>query len=277
MIKFLNKFLNNKSNFTEDTQLKVLNDEFYYLLEIEKNLLKQVVRRNIKYYFQYKKLYIARVVFIMTIYFAIVIGGIGGTLFTLNYFNIIRISKAVPTIDAPLTVYLPDTDTISQNECTKLGIKYIIFFPYDSKKSWKLYKIAIHNIESKGLNDSSSYYARSSTGEYWGRYQLGSGARKLVGLGGMSWKQFSSNREIQEGAFLTWVRLTKISMQPEINKYVGQTMNGVQITESGIISMAHNVGEGAARGFLNSNGANIPNAGYAMKFLKVGGYNLDLK
>ena len=56
-------------------------------------------------------------------------------------------------------------------------------------------------------------------------------------------------------------------------------MNGWAITESGIIAMAHNVGAGATKQFLNSGGTNIPKDGSgkdATRFLILGGYDLEI-
>jgi hypothetical protein len=153
----------------------------------------------------------------------------------------------------------------------------VIFFPPDPKKDWKLYKQKIHNIESTG-SDSASYYAISTMKddagrviEYWGRYQLGPLARKIAGLGNITFDRFASNPEMQEGAFLEWIKFIKILMQPEVIKYSGKFYDGVQITESGIISMTHNAGDAATRAYL-SRGSNPPGG---VKFLKIGGYNLN--
>ncbi len=277
MKKFLNRFLNKKSNFTEDDKLKSMNEQFYYLLTEEKRLLNHIVKANILYFFKYKKLYLAKLVLIAILYMGIFGGVITGGLFTLDYFNVISISKAVPKVSEKLTVYLPDTDAAAIAKLSK-DFNVVIFFPPDPKKDWKMYKHKIHMIESKG-SDSASYRAFSTmtidgkTVEYWGRYQLGPLARKIAGLGNITWERFKNNPEMQEGAFLEWIKFIKNLMQPEILKYSGRFYDGVQITESGIISMTHNAGAENTKAYL-ARGNNPPGG---TKFLKIGGYNLNLE
>jgi len=278
MKKFLNRFLNKKSNFTEDEELRSMNEEFLYVWDREKRLLNFILPLNIKYFFKFKKLYVVKLFLIITVYFTLFCGLIGTGLFTLDYFNIISISKAVPKVAEKLTIYLPDSDVSSIAKLSK-QFNVVIFFLPDPKKDWKLYKHKIHMIESNGP-DSASYHAFSTmkddagrTIEYWGRYQLGPLARKIAGLGNITFARFAANPEMQEGAFLEWVKFIKTMMTPEIIKYSGRFYDGVQITESGIISMAHNSGGANTKAYL-VRGTNPPGG---VKFLKIGGYNLNLE
>jgi hypothetical protein len=145
----------------------------------------------------------------------------------------------------------------------------VIYFLPDTKKDWKRYKEAIHMIESRGDN------YRSRDGIYWGRYQLGPQARELAGLGKMTFEEFASNPELQEGAFLGWIRYLRVQAnQLGLSKYYGKYIDGVQITESGVLSMCHNAGTGATLSYLQSGGGNPPGG---LQFLKIGGYNLNLE
>jgi len=266
MKKFLNRFLNKKSNFTEDDKLKTMNEQFYFLLNEEKKLLNHIIKENISYFFKYKKVYLMKLLLVVMAYLSMTCGIIFAVLFGLDYFNIISVSKATPKVEPKITIYLPDTDTINIRKLSK-QFNVDIFFPPDPKKDWKLYKNAISHIESRG-----SYKVRS--GQYWGKYQLGEQARALSGLGKMTFDEFASNPELQEGAFLAWIRF----IQEEANKmklyrYYGRFMDGVQITESGVISLCHNAGVGAAQQYLARGGGNPPGG---LKFLKLGGYDLYL-
>ena len=265
-------FLNKKSDFPQDIKLKNLNDQYFFLLSEVKVLLNYVVRENIKYFFKHKKLYLLKLFLILALY----LGGIGAVIFGgLHIFNL-TISKKPENKEALYVFrpYLPDTDTIAQLYAKSKGYDYVIIFLPDPKKDWKAFKRGIHKIESKTTNDSLSYHAKS--GQYWGRYQLGDKARELVGLKNVTWKEFSTNPEMQEGAFLTWARLTKKQMlQYNLYKYVGTYVRGVQITESGLIALVHNVGIGGALIFLKSNGQTLP-PGNPLAFIKVGGYNVNL-
>jgi hypothetical protein len=270
--KYLNKFLNKKSDFTEDEKLKTLNDQFYFILGEERKLLNFLIKENIKYYFTHKKIYLTKLLFVNTIRVGAIAGIIFGIFFTLNYFNILDISKSKPKIADKITIYLPDYDTVNQKKLEKDFNVVIIFLP-DSRKDWKLYKKAVHNIETHGTTDAQSYLTQSPDKLYWGRYQLGAAARKISKAGQYTWSEFSSNPDAQEAAFLEWAKFLKKSMQPEINRYSGQFISGVQMTESGIISIAHNAGDGAAKLYLRN--GKIPDN--VIKFAKLGGYNLNLE
>ena len=93
MKKFLNKFLNKKSDFIEDPKLRALNEEFVYIWDRETKLLNYILPLNVRYFFKFKKLYVAKLLLIGTLYFGVFGGIIGAGLFALNYFNIISISN----------------------------------------------------------------------------------------------------------------------------------------------------------------------------------------
>ena len=139
----------------------------------------------------------------------------------------------------------------------------------DPSKNYKKWKENLHGLESS--NFSNPYEARREGSQYWGKYQLGPFARKAIGLDKITWEQFSKNPDMQEAAFYDWCKFLKKYMQPEINKYSGKFINGIQMTESGIIMIAHN--SSGAKSHLQS--GNIPEP--VRKFAKLGGYNLNLE
>jgi hypothetical protein len=206
---------------------------------------------------------------------SLVFGIIGASLYGLDYYNVIDIKAPSPIAAEKLTIYMPESDStkfnkiISEFKEDNIDVTIMEFFPPDPKKDWKAFKKAISRIESKG-----SYTAKD--GQYWGKYQLGDNARKAAGLSA-SWEQFSKNPDMQEGAFLSWMRLTKKQIvQYNLYKYMGQYIRGYQITESGLLALVHNVGIGGAIQFLKSNGESIP-AGNPIAFIKLGGYNVNLE
>ena len=277
MKTFVNNFFWKKSDFQYDIELRALNELWYHVFTKERKLIKLAIPRNIIYFAKHKKLFILKLLSYATAILLAVGVTISIILFALNYFGVIdiNITKPKPKIEKVLTVYLPDTDTIAQVECIKRHIKYNLIFLPDSRKNWNLYKRRFQQIEAHGLSDAGAYFARN--GEYWGKYQMGEMARALVGLKNVTWKEFSSNPEMQEGAFLAWIRILKGLMQPEINRYVGTYMNGIEITESGIIALAHNIGDGACRSFLKNNGSTFAPNSIPMKFLRIGGYSINIE
>ena len=273
MKKRINKFLNKKTDFIENEELRTMNDQFFYLFNEEKKMLNYLIKENIKYFFKYKKLYLVKLFLVAVFYLTATFGSVAIILITLDYFNVINITKGNPIPKVKLTIYLPITDTLHFSELSE-QYNVLIFFPYDPQKDWKSYKEDIRQIETKGYSDEASYYAKSPSGLHWGRYQLGPIARRIAGVSGMSYDDFSNNPEIQEGAFLAWIRYLKIEMNDYVKRYSGKYIDGIEITESGIISMAHNVGGPETRKYLDGGGGNPPGP---LKFLKVGGYNLNIE
>lgn len=265
----INKFLNKKTDFTEDSSLKSLNDTHFFLKDQIKVLDRVALRKNLKYFFEHEKKFLAKLFANYVIKLLVVVAIVYGTIFTLQYY--FQMPWEPKPVTEKITIYMDGDDTlnIAKMDTTLYVIK--IIFPFDIKKDWKKYTQRVHNIESHGLSDSASYFARN--GQYWGRYQLGLEARNLAGIKrDMTFEEFANNPLLQEACFYGWMDHLKDIMQPEINKYSGRFMNGVQITESGILSMAHNAGTGACKAYL-ARGTNPPGG---LTFLKMGGYYLNL-
>lgn len=275
MLKRINKFLNKNASFSQNPELKGLNDQFYYLLEYEKDLLKHIVKENFKYYFYHKKGYVATFLGILLLKISLIILLVGGTLYMLREMNVIDVSP-VKHIKEVKVAYCPDWDTSNYKKLIHDGYEVNIFYPYSPKKTWEEFKLQIAKIETKGLTKELSYKAKSKSGEYWGRYQLGKSAREAAGLANITWKEFSQNPEMQEGAFLSWMRKLHNTCESMnlYNKYVGLYVNGVEITESGLLALCHNVGVGGAITYIKSNGQDTSIGGYPKKFVKIGGYRL---
>jgi hypothetical protein len=69
-------------------------------------------------------------------------------------------------------------------------------------------------------------------------------------------KEFLQNPELQENAFTALCKVNKWILRKDIRRSVGKTINGIKITESGILAAAHLSGAGNVKKFLRSNGAN---------------------
>lgn len=108
------------------------------------------------------------------------------------------------------------------------------------------FKEALGNKESQG-----KYHKINSFG-YLGKYQFGS--KTLESIGVTDKQAFLKSPEIQEKAFIALLQKHKWSLQKTIQKYQGQVIDGVMITESGILAAAHLGGAGSVRKFLKSNG-----------------------
>ena len=118
-------------------------------------------------------------------------------------------------------------------------------FPYTGK-TFTGFKEAIAFKESQG-----KYTLINSLG-YMGKYQFGRAALRAIGIHDSS--EFLSNPRLQEKAFKALLAKNKWELRDEIETYDGKVINGVFITESGILAAAHLGGAGSVKKFFRSNG-----------------------
>ena len=87
---------------------------------------------------------------------------------------------------------------------------------------------------------------------YMGKYQFGKSALRTVGI--YDFQEFLQNSNWQDKAFNALIARHKWILRKEIEKYSGRIINGVEITESGILAAAHLGGAGSVKKYLRSNG-----------------------
>ena len=85
-----------------------------------------------------------------------------------------------------------------------------------------------------------------------GKYQFGRETLKTVGIDDCS--QFLNSPRMQEKAFVALLSKNKSELKDVIEKYDGQVVAGIQITESGILAAAHLGGVGSVKKFFKNNG-----------------------
>ena len=66
---------------------------------------------------------------------------------------------------------------------------------------------------------------------------------------------FLKNPELQEKAFVALCKVNKWILRKDIQRSLGKSINGIKVTESGILAAAHLSGAGNVKKFLRSNGA----------------------
>lgn len=120
------------------------------------------------------------------------------------------------------------------------------YMPYLGK-TYLGFKDAVGFKESRG-----NYFTVNEFG-YLGKYQFGKETLKLIGI--YSPNQFLYNPELQEKAFLANAMRNKWILRKDIKRFVGKKINGVVITESGILAAAHLAGPGSVKSYLRSYGA----------------------
>ena len=129
-----------------------------------------------------------------------------------------------------------------------------------------------------GFRESGNRYDITNKWGYMGKYQFGRST--LKGLGFKVTKQeFLNNPQLQEEAMMALLLHNKEKLQKYIDVFDGQTVNGMLITESGILAAAHLAGPGnvkryfkKGKQFKDGNGTKLTS--YLINF---SGYKLNLE
>ncbi|MEP1487299.1 MAG: peptidoglycan-binding protein LysM [Algibacter sp.] len=106
--------------------------------------------------------------------------------------------------------------------------------------------------EALAFKESGGNYFTVNTYGYLGKYQFGKGTLKLIGINNTD--QFLKNPKLQEKAFIANAQRNKWILRRDIKNFVGKRINGVVVTESGILAAAHLAGPGSVKKYLRSYG-----------------------
>ena len=133
-------------------------------------------------------------------------------------------------------------------------------------------------LNAIGHRESSNRYDIVNRWGYMGKYQFGRSTLKGLGFD-VTKKEFLSNPQLQEEAMMALLLHNKEKLQLYIDTFDGKTINGMLITESGILAAAHLGGQGSVKRyfkkgkvFRDGNGTKITS--YMNKF---SGYDIKLK
>ncbi|MFC5044640.1 peptidoglycan-binding protein LysM [Aquimarina hainanensis] len=142
------------------------------------------------------------------------------------------------TAGLDLEYVVPNFDEIEDGEgiemMPKLGMSYIGF------------------KEALAFKESRGNYAVINQFGYLGKYQFGLSTLELLGIRSKS--DFLDSSELQEKAFYANVARNKWILRRDIKRFVGRRINGVEVTESGMLAAAHLAGAGAVKKYLRSGG-----------------------
>ena len=146
-------------------------------------------------------------------------------------------------------------------------------YPADSTMNLRNFLAQMAYCESRYQID-----AHRDSSQYLGLYQLGKNARDLGGYGDIPRNIFLTHPEIQDLCMINLLKQEKQYLQSYINKYRGKIVDGILITESGILAMAH-VGTEATKSYLDH--GEIPDVdehgNHPRVYAKLGGYQLHLE
>jgi len=106
--------------------------------------------------------------------------------------------------------------------------------------------------EALAFKESGGDYNSVNTYGYLGKYQFGSETLKLIGIHNPS--KFLKNPKLQEKAFIANAARNKWILRRDIKNFVGKRINGIIITESGMLAAAHLAGPGSVKKYLRSYG-----------------------
>ncbi len=106
--------------------------------------------------------------------------------------------------------------------------------------------------EALAFSESGGNYSTINTYGYLGKYQFGAETLKLIGIRNV--QKFLDNPKLQERAFIANAQRNKWILRRDINRFVGKRINGVLVTESGILAAAHLAGPGSVKKYLRSYG-----------------------
>ena len=169
---------------------------------------------------------------------------------------------------------------------------FILFIvPPNKPVSKELPKIEIKDIkkeiiEVKGINEflfaighqesGNRYFVVNRYG-YMGKYQFGKSTLRTLKIK-VSKEAFLNSPDLQEYAMKQNLLYNKKRLQKYIDKFEGQKINGILITESGILAAAHLGGAGSVKrwfrkGKIKVDGNGVPITNYMQMF---SGYELNL-
>jgi hypothetical protein len=106
--------------------------------------------------------------------------------------------------------------------------------------------------EALGFKESRGDYSIINRFGYLGKYQFAAATLTLIGVDNPD--VFIKDSELQEKAFSAHTSRNKWILRRDIKRYVGRYMNGVKVTESGILAAAHLAGAGNVKKYLRSGG-----------------------
>ena len=106
--------------------------------------------------------------------------------------------------------------------------------------------------EALGFKESQNDYKRINQFGYLGKYQFGRSTLLLLGISDT--EEFLENPVLQEKAFIANASRNKWVLRKDIKRFAGKKMNGIVITESGILAAAHLAGPGSVKNYLRTGG-----------------------
>ena len=160
----------------------------------------------------------------------------------------------------------------------KTDIKKIVPFPIQENYYTPfLQNDFIGFKEALAFKESQGKYEVVNTLGYLGKYQFGRTTLHRFNI--YNTQEFLRDPVLQEKAFVALCKVNKWILRKDIKRSVGKTINGIKVTESGILAAAHLSGAGNVKKFLRSNGSQSFSDAYGSSIKsymkKFGNYNVS--
>jgi len=132
-------------------------------------------------------------------------------------------------------------------------------------------------LDAMGHQESGNRYNVVNRYGYMGKYQFGKSTLKTLKIK-VTRQEFLNDTFLQEYAMHKHLLYNKKRLDKYINKYEGQIVNDILVTESGLLAAAHLCGAGSVKkwfrtGKIAEDGNGVTITSYMKRF---GGYNLSL-
>jgi len=151
---------------------------------------------------------------------------------------------------------------------------YIEPIETEEKKVVKNMELFLHDL---GFKESGNRYNIVNRFGYMGKYQFGKSTLKTLKIK-VTKEAFLNSPDLQEYAMQQLLKYNKKKLQNYIDKFDGQTINGILVTESGLLAAAHLGGAGSVKkwfrtGKVKKDGNGVKITNYMQRF---SGYDLYL-
>jgi len=132
-------------------------------------------------------------------------------------------------------------------------------------------------LDAMGHQESGNRYNVVNRYGYMGKYQFGKSTLKTLKIK-VTRQEFLNDTFLQEYAMHKHLLYNKKRLDKYINKYEGQIVNNILVTESGLLAAAHLCGAGSVKkwfrtGKIAEDGNGVTITSYMKRF---GGYDLSL-
>ena len=192
-------------------------------------------------------------------------------------FTLIVSLLSLGMIDSAVTKDRKSTPTLvdykKERELQLVKIKEVEELRVEQYHELELYNF----LEAIGFRESGNRYDVTNKWGYMGKYQFGKSTLKGLGFK-VTKNEFLSNPQLQEEAMIALLLHNKEKLQKYIDVFDGQTINGMLITESGILAAAHLGGQGSVKRYFKH--GKVFRDGYGTKITsymeKFSGYDIQL-